>query len=325
MTANQYGFITSLFYLKANTPLGANWSIAGDLKISNSNSVANGLITKSLSDKIGQLETNRILCGDPFLYAKAEFPVVETSEKTQLSLLFTYLVHAQQFVTMLWLVKDNSVNFELGFLQYPHTKAPVGVQVSSNHLSAIFTKADGNRSQVAFSTKELKEAIKYYNLFYGWQALDILAPGSPLVPSGDINRMSRALYFLQAARATWHLPEKVAYYCTCFEALVSTSPTELAHQVAERVATLIGKDTSDSLEVYRNLKRAYATRSKLVHGGKLTDGNQRYLADSTNCDDCLRRLLHLLIADEEVRSAIEQNPEQVNRFFLEKIFGMSKP
>ena len=210
--ANQYGFVTSLFYLKTSAPLGGNWGIAGELRISNSNSVANGLVTTALSEKIGQLEENRIRSGNPFLYAKAEFPEGETSEERQLSLLFTYLVHAQRFVSMLWLVKDNSVNFEQGFLQYPHTKTHVGVRVSSNHLSAVFTKADGDRSPVTFNTEELKEAIGYFRLFHGSQELDILAPSSPLVPSGDVNRISRALYFLQSARITWFLPEKVAFY-----------------------------------------------------------------------------------------------------------------
>ena len=88
---------------------------------------------------------------------------------------------------------------------------------------------------------------------------------------------------------------------------------------------MIAEDSSESLEVYRNLKRAYQTRSKLVHGGKLTDRHERYLSDSTNCDEYLRKLLDVLIADQEVRSSLEQDPEKVDRFFLEKIFRKSNP
>ena len=255
------------------------------------------------------------------MYAMSEFPMEEPSEKNQLSLLFTYLVHTQQFLNVLWLVKDNAVNFELGFLQFPYPGAPGGVRVSSNLLSAVFSKADGQKDLVVFSKEEIKKAIQYYNLLYDGQASTILSPEVPLVPIGDITRLSRSLYFLQGARAAWHLPEKVAYYCTCFETLVSTNSTELAHQVAERVAALIGKDSSDSLQIYRNLKRAYGTRSKLVHGGKLSDGNDRYLSDSINSDHYLRRLLYVLIENQEVMSAIEQNNEKVDQFFLEKIFG----
>ena len=325
MPTSQYIFITSLQYLKPETPLGANWGIVGDLKISNSLSVANRLITTTLQDRIGQLEINRILSGDPFVYAIASFPLEGASEESQMSVLFTYLAHTQQFMNMLWLVKDNSVNFDLGFLQYPFTTELSMVRVSSNSMSPIFSKADGKRSQVAFTTAELKEAITYYDLFLGGQEFKILNPESPLGPLGETTRLSRALYFLQAARAAWYLPEKVAYYCTCFESIVSTNPTELAHQVAERVASLIGEDPSHSVEVYRNLKRAYGTRSKLVHGSKLTDATDRYLTDSTNCDTYLRRLIHVLIAEQPVRNAIEQNAEKVDQFFLENIFRETKP
>ena len=158
------------------------------------------------------------------MYAKAGFPTEDASEKSQLALLFTYLVYAQQFLNMLWLVKDNSVNFELGFLQFPHVTTATMARVSSNYLSVIFSKADGTRSQVVFNSEEIRETITYYNLFYGGQPFKILDPEAPLVPLGDTNRLSRSLYFLQAARATWFLPEKVAYYCTCFESLVSTNP-----------------------------------------------------------------------------------------------------
>ena len=325
MPASQYSFVTSLYHFKPDTPLGANWSIAGDLKISNSKSVAARLITNQLPSRIGELELQRILSGDPFVYTVATFPLDEATEENQLSLLFTCMVHTQQFMNMLWLVKDNSVNFELGFLQYPFTKGPGMVRVSSNGLNRAFCKADGNRSQVIFNANEIKEAIAYHRLFFGGRAFELFDPSSPRVPVGEITRLSRAIYFLQAARATWNLPEKVAFYCTSFESLVSTSPTELAHQVAERVAFLIGADGSDSVEVYRNLKRAYGTRSKLVHGGKLTSGTERYLTDSKNCDTYLRRLIHVLIGDQQVRDAIEQNPEKVDQFFLDRIFGNNKP
>ena len=270
MATNQYSFVASLYYLKTATPLGSNWGIAGDLKVSSSKSVAESLITSILREQIGNLEVDRILSGSPFVYAKASFPEEDDSESRQMALLVTYLVHTQWFVNVLWLVRDNSVNCELGFLQYPHTTDMAMARISSNNLSPIFSEADGNRSQVQFNAGEIRQAMDYYNLLYGGQALTVLDPGASLVPADDTSRLHKSLYFLQAARAAWYLPEKIAYYCTCFESLVSTSPTEIGHQVAERVAALIGDDASHSVEIYRDLKRAYATRSKLVHGGKLT-------------------------------------------------------
>lgn len=320
MPQRQYSFVTSLLYLKVDKPMGANWNIIGDLKISNSESVAKRLVTSLLSEQIGNLESRQILSGAPFVYAISEYPIEDTSPEKQMSVLFTHLLHTQQFATMLWLVKDNSVNFELGFLQYPYSKGPAPAQVTSNSLSASFSDATGNRSEVQFDTAEVKKAIYLYNLLYG-KTLEMIGPESRPRHLGPTSRPSRALYFVQAARAAPHLPEKVAYYCTCFESLVSTSPSELAHQVAERVATLIGKDSSDAIEIYHNLKRAYDTRSKLVHGDQLTAGEDRYLVDSRNCDAYLRRLLHILLNDHDLREAIEQQPDKVNEFFLNRLFG----
>ena len=136
-----------------------------------------------------------------------------------------------------------------------------------------------------------------------------------------MSRVSRAFYFLQSARATVFLPLKVAHYCTCFETLVSTSSTELAHQVAERVAVLISEDSQERMEVYRNLKRAYDTRSKVVHGSELTRSQQRYLDDSRNCDDYLRRLLLSFMAHHHLEEAANGPQEQWDTFFLGKLLS----
>lgn len=118
------------------------------------------------------------------------------------------------------------------------------------------------------------------------------------------------------------LPHKVANYCTSFEALVSTNSTELAHQVSERVAVLIGDDSSEALDIYRNLKKAYGTRSKLVHGDQLAAAKDQYLSEANNCDEYLRRLLRVVLTKENVARALEEKQEKVNEFFLNRLFGV---
>ena len=89
MTQRQYSFVTSLRNLRIEQPLGANWTIAGSLKISNSQSVAKRLVTNFLRDRIGPVEVDQILNGDPFMYALSEYPVEDTSEHKQLEVLLT--------------------------------------------------------------------------------------------------------------------------------------------------------------------------------------------------------------------------------------------
>ena len=216
------------------------------------------------------------------------------------------------------------MNVDRGFLRYPfneYVNEHGGYQTSLNSWMTRFSKADGEMDEIEFSTSELRKAISNYGELYGeipnYDDSEGVTPGT----AGSSSRVSSALYFLQGARASNDLPGKIANYCTSFETLVSTNPTELAHQVAERVAVLIGKDSSDSLEIYRNLKRAYATRSKLVHGDNLSADNQRYMDESILCDDYLRRLLTLVVSDTDVNHGIEQNSQNVDGFFLQRLFG----
>ena len=121
------------------------------------------------------------------------------------------------------------------------------------------------------------------------------------------------------------LPHKVANYCTSFEALVSTSSTELSHQVSERVAVLIGKDSAEAEKIYRDLKRAYDTRSKLVHGDQLTATNDRYLIEAQNCDKYLRRVLNTVLFETDVSMALAQDQQKVAEFFYGRLFrGVSR-
>lgn len=315
---SQYSFVTSLYNLRVAQPIGANWTITGDLRISNTLAVSKRLVTDLLRANIGFLEADHILSGNPFVYALSEYPSEDTSEEKQMEILQALLIRTQLFVNMLWLVKDNAINAELGFLQYPYqTRDPA--RVSSNFLSSIYSDATGSRCEVTFEKVELRQAIELYRRFYG-PSLELSGPEPCRSPLGKHDRLTRALYFLQAARAASYLPERVAYSCTCFESLVSTSASELAHQVAERVAILIGKDPDECVEIYRNLKRAYDTRSKLVHGGRLTRQEHWYVTDSVNCDSYLRRLLHVLLANRDLSDAIEQDENSVNEFFLKRLF-----
>jgi hypothetical protein len=53
---------------------------------------------------------------------------------------------------------------------------------------------------------------------------------------------------------------------TILEALLSTGTAEIAHQVSERVAVLIGHSSDERLEVYRAIKKLYDLRSRITHG-----------------------------------------------------------
>lgn len=53
---------------------------------------------------------------------------------------------------------------------------------------------------------------------------------------------------------------------TILETLLSTGTAEIAHQVSERVAVLIGNSSSERLDIYRTIKKLYDLRSRISHG-----------------------------------------------------------
>ena len=208
MPRRQYSFVTALQNLTINRPLGSNWEIGGGLKISTSRSVAERLVTDALSYQAGSLEANNILSGNPFLYSISDYPFEDTSVEVQLSLLLDHLVKAQQFVNVLWLIKDNSVNFELGFLQHPYDRRSTSTRVTSNYLSSLFSTATGERLGVVFDIDELTSAITLANNIPDAESSGSGVPSYTFTPEGKTDRVSRALYFVQGARAMVSLPEK---------------------------------------------------------------------------------------------------------------------
>ena len=323
MPSVEYSFVASLDSLKIDEPLGSDWSIAADVKISTSRTLANNLMNSSLRLSIGDIEANEILNGKPFVFAVSEYPLEDTRPEAQMLLLNARLRITQSFCNLLWLLKDNSVNFDRGFLQYPYATRGGYPRISMNSWTTRFSRSDGRSDVTKFSKTELRAAISMYGSLYGPMESGDVSPGLTPETAGDVDRLSRAFYFLQGARAMRDLTHKIANYCTAFETIVSTSSTELAHQVSERVAILIGRDSSEASEIYRNLKKAYGTRSKLVHGDRLTSSSDQYRTESDHCDQYLRRLIHAILTREGVAKGLEQKPEQVNQFFLRRLFGAS--
>jgi Apea-like HEPN len=53
---------------------------------------------------------------------------------------------------------------------------------------------------------------------------------------------------------------------TILETLLSTGTDEIAHQIAERAAVLLGDNAGGRLEIYQKIKKLYRLRSRIAHG-----------------------------------------------------------
>ena len=73
--------------------------------------------------------------------------------------------------------------------------------------------ADGSRSVVSFSRKELKEIRAYYRALIG----EIVALTPYGILRSELGRTMRAFYWIQAGRAASGLGERIASFCTAME------------------------------------------------------------------------------------------------------------
>ena len=63
MPSDKYRFVAALDFLRVDVPLGSDWTIAADLKISTSVTVAKRLLNSPLQSSIGKMESDAILSG----------------------------------------------------------------------------------------------------------------------------------------------------------------------------------------------------------------------------------------------------------------------
>lgn len=116
----------------------------------------------------------------------------------------------------LWLIKDNSVRFNIGHLKYTDN---ITVTVHSNFVNSIYTNLIGEKNTTKFSREEIIEAIKYFSFFFNLYSKskkdeDIHA---------EVDRMTRAFYFIDLARKNYNIGMKISLHCSAFECLFSIS------------------------------------------------------------------------------------------------------
>lgn len=314
----KYCFMAALYHLRVRESLQHGDQIIPRLYISNDREKAKKLITKTFVQSAGMIEVEALVNSKAFVYSVHDAKPKVLSKAEQITLLNEHLTIVQLFLNMLWLVKDCSINMDLGFIQCGLGN-PV-VDVSSNYLSTLFSKADGSFATTEFSREELRIARTIFRDYHKPAAIDPLNMARFIEPYGDVTRIERCFFLLQAARSSSFIPLKIALYCTCFESLVSTDTSELSHRVAERTAALLRDKGNDPIEVYASLRKAYKVRSEVVHGDKIRTSKKECINLSVVCDSLLRTLLNTIMTDKALWETIDKSkPEELNSFFLRKL------
>ncbi|HEY3276298.1 MAG TPA: hypothetical protein VGJ94_06725 [Syntrophorhabdaceae bacterium] len=304
-------FITPLYNLTLACDLGGGDKLDDHTRITNSRKVISDFV-QGLELTIGKLEFDYLCSGVPVFYSVEDVPEGITPEQY----LITKLYHIQAFINIVWLHFDNSINTETGYVFYSDGR---GLRVSSNFIALRFSNCRGEcrpleltRNQLQLIRKLYREAIALDDHPFDRGATQLVA---------GINRFSRAVYYVDAARSEIDLAMRISHYCSALEALFATSQSELSHQLSERVACFIHKGPDDRIKTYREVKHAYGIRSKIVHGSTIKPTKMEELRTaSAVCDDLLRTILLRLLLDFEARKQFGSNPEILDEYMLRTIF-----
>lgn len=241
------------------------------------------------------------------------------------------------------LVKDNSMHVPACYVIKNAFE-----EVYVDRRVDFFSLAEGAYREVPFSNAEFQAANEWWGKIFeisatpGVEDDDESIPSIPIVPNTashtvrneqhflpyDINRVGRAILMLQQARRESFLPIKIAYYNVLLECIFSVNDSvEINHKVAERAASVVGKDRQEKVDIMGEVKESYSVRSKFLHGQKLTykkgkktiaytDDELKIIADKT--DKTARASLIHMITNYELFIGPD---ETLDKHFREMLFS----
>lgn len=231
---------------------------------------------------------------------------------------FAFLRQLESFVNQLWYIKDNAVYSRDGFLFVYDENIDDGVTFKGS-LSEVISCASTQVDKINFSREEILQALNNtgkisINEIFESDLNFRIATQFQYFKNSGLDRKSYAFLYIHFARAHSSMALKILMYVTAMEALVSTSTTELSHQVSERVAILIGDNPIERNTIYKTIKKSYNLRSKAAHGDFIK-GDQEEVANLlVLIDNYLRRLMKL-------EQPYMLNSDNMNQYFIDKLLA----
>ena len=299
-------FFCRLNYIEVAGNLGRGEQFSDNFFATNDRATIESLVDSRFLPSMGSLEYNSFIKGPFAVYCKIPQlpPGAEADKMIELLLLL------DTFEDAFWLHDDSCVGHELAYIVN-------GGTIHSNIYQGLRSRADSTTSTITMSAEKFRELVRFYR-----QALRPrnLAPAR-FHTKANSSRFSRAFGHIGRAQRTAFLSEKITFYCSAMEALLSTSQAELAHQISERVALISSADPQQRMESYRFLKECYSFRSKYIHGSPLKDiGEDRIAEMSRRLDTVVRRAVEVIFKDETISGALTDE-NALDNYMLQRIFN----
>lgn len=309
----KYKFISTAYDLKLDGRKNKGIKLLDNLRVSNSENKIIEMFHPFFENAIGTLEYKYLL-SNPYFYAEGEIQdeTIFFDDNKGLDFLDDFMKKVQVISNLLWLVKDNSIHTETGYLQFE--KKGLDAKFHSNGRSVMFRNTEGLRKELTFNTEELKfPEIFFSNYFHPLSAVKNESFENDPVDTPQVyegSRIERAFYLIQTARAQGYLPERISIFTSLLETLLSTSSNEVTHKLKERVAWLLGKNFEIREEIFNDMGVIYGIRSHHVHNStvpKNANTQEKLIGYSRLLETYVRDTLVKILTEESIYTFYQKN------------------
>jgi hypothetical protein len=297
-------YIGGVWNLKITAVLSSGVQIPGtDLKVYNDpKAIRDFLALPKTRELIGGMEFSELLSGRPVAVRQASAVSVEELRKGTIE----FIKDLTNLWIYLWMYRDNAVNGEMVFGIASFDEGITTVH--SNFHALRYTRADCTEDALELRRREFLEALDLVEKPFKIEGTLGNVPKTALTKS--TSRLTRFIYHLENARRAEDLALKIASYCNAFEALLSTSNTELAHTLSERLSLLLSTGTAERITTYKLAKRLYAIRSNVSHGGPVSSDIKHLVDASIGADNLARGLLKKTFKSEQLGKLFQKSENQ---------------
>jgi len=314
-------YFGALFNISFDCDLGRGDRITDDIWITNNKDfLKDNLLNSIISKMIGEIEVRTLLKADAYVYATFDREIDLDKREERLSILNKLIMHTISFLDCLWLLKDNAANMELAFLEIKIDQYQSNV--SSNSWTHYKFDANGNADRnVLFCREEIRPLREFYRKsFLLPQECDTLNQYTNFQPYGkSFGNISRAFYFLSAARTTPYLPVKIAHYCSCLETLFFRVIQELSFKLPLRVACFLSDSPDNKLRIFKQLRNAYNIRSTSVHGLAVKPDIKVITDISCDTDQLVRLVINKILKNEKICNLFNEAKDVDFNEYMEKL------
>lgn len=279
--------------------------------ITNNREVIRQQLVGDVDKLIGLIEFQHLYYGTSLVaYSKGEFDENKINSIQHLDIHLTIL---KTFFFGLWMVKDNSVDFDLGFLIFKNLDNEQ--EASSNLVTSSCFNSHGRVSVTEFTKEELGYASTFLN-----ENVEVVINKESTANAKKYSRVTIANYFIQHARSINDIGLKFTSYCSALETLFSNDSTELSHKLSERVSRFLRDTKEERVKTYKTIKQCYNIRSKVVHGGSFKEGQIKEMEEVViDLDNICREIMVYSLLTEIETNIFYKSNEEMEKYFLELI------